>query len=200
MLSDMLNTLIAVLVAAISNNVNAVNDVSATAGLSLDAFNTAHALFGDSSSNLVAQVMNGRAAHKLIGANLANNAKLFSADNVLVLDVLGKPVIVTDAPALTQTGTPNKLKVLSLAAGAGTVMNNNDVITNVQQTNGKERIEATFQADYTFGLSLKGYTWDEANGGKSPTDAELATGTNWDQTATSIKNTAGVITIGDASK
>ena len=55
-------------------------------------------------------------------------------------------------------------------------------------------------AHYTFGLSLKGYTWDEANGGKSPIDVEIALGTNWDMVVSSIKNTAGVLTIGDTSK
>lgn len=199
-LADMLNTAIAALVAAIGNNVNAVNDVSATLGISRSAFNDAHAKFGDSSGNLIAQIMNGTAAHKLIGQNLTNSAQLFTAGNVTVLDVLGKPIVITDAPALYLAGTPNKLRVLSLAAGAATVMNDGDVISNVQDTNGKQRIETTWQADYTFGISLKGYSWDEVNGGKSPTDAELATGTNWDQTAASIKNTAGVMTIGDATK
>jgi len=85
-------------------------------------------------------------------------------------------------------------------AGAATVSDGGDLITNIETSNGKERIETTFQADYTFGLGLKGYTWDEATGGKSPTDAELATGTNWDKVATDIKHTAGVIAIGDASK
>ncbi|MNO64399.1 hypothetical protein D3C76_551270 [compost metagenome] len=66
--------------------------------------------------------------------------------------------------------------------------------------NGKERIETTIQTDYTFGLGLKGYTWDVTNGGKSPSNAALATGTNWDKTASSIKDTAGVALIGDASK
>lgn len=56
------------------------------------------------------------------------------------------------------------------------------------------------QVDYTFGLSLKGYTWDESNGGKSPSDAALATGTNWDKVATSIKHTAGVLTVADADQ
>ena len=64
----------------------------------------------------------------------------------------------------------------------------------------EQRIETTMQADYTFGLGLKGFTWDTANGGKSPTSAELATGTNWDLVANSIKGSAGVITIGDAAK
>jgi hypothetical protein len=80
------------------------------------------------------------------------------------------------------------------------VMDGSDLITNIQTVNGKQRIETTFQADYTFGLALRGYSWDTTNGGKSPTDAELFTGSNWDLVANSIKGSAGVITIGDASK
>lgn len=198
--ADQLNSGIAAGVAAISNVVGATNDVSATAGISYAALNTAHALFGDSSMALVAQVMNGATYHKLIGANLANTPQLFQAQNVLVVDILGKAVVVTDAPALYEAGTPNKQKVLSLASGGITVMDGSDVITNIDTRNGQTRIETTMQADYTFGLGLKGYAWDTASGGKSPTDAELATGANWDKVVTSIKHTAGVITIGDAAK
>ena len=96
------------------------------------------------------------------------------------------------------SAAPAKQRVLSLANGAGMVMDGSDLVTNIETANGKERIETTFQADYTFGLAMKGYTWDVTNGGKSPTDAELATGSNWDLVANSIKASAGVITIGDA--
>ena len=198
--ADQLNSGIAAGVAAISNVAGATNDVSATAGISYAALNTAHALFGDSSMALVAQVMNGATYHKLIGANLANTPQLFQAQNVLVVDILGKAVVVTDAPALYEAGTPNKQKVLSLASGGITVMDGSDVITNIDTRNGQTRIETTMQADYTFGLGLKGYAWDTASGGKSPTDAELATGANWDKVVADIKHTAGVITIGDAAK
>ena len=198
--ADQLNSGIAAGVAAISNVAGATNDVSATAGISYAALNTAHALFGDSSMALVAQVMNGATYHKLIGANLTNTPQLFQAQNVLVVDILGKAVVVTDAPALYEAGTPNKQKVLSLASGGITVMDGSDVITNIDTRNGQTRIETTMQADYTFGLGLKGYAWDTASGGKSPTDAELATGANWDKVVTGIKHTAGVITIGDAAK
>lgn len=199
MMADMLNSAIAALVAAISNNANTTNDVSGSANISLTAFNAAHAKFGDASGDLVAQVMNGAAYHKLIEQNIANNNRLFVEGNITVVESLGKRVIVTDAPALFQTGTPNKFKVLSLARDAARISNAGDVITNVDTRNGQIRIETTFQADYTFGLSLLGYTWDEVNGGKSPTDAEIATGTNWDQTQASIKHTAGVITIGNSA-
>lgn len=204
-ISDQLNTAIAALVAAISNNPAAVNDVSATGGIDYVAVNAAHAKFGDASARLVAQVMTGAAYHGLIGKNLANEANLFQSNGVNIVDILGKAVIVTDAPALfseatTEPAAPAKQRVLSLADGAAVVMDGSDLITNVETSNGKERIETTFQADYSFGLGLKGYTWDTANGGKSPTDAELRTGANWDLVANSIKGSAGVMTIGDASK
>lgn len=199
-MADQLNTAIAALVAAISNQPSATSDVSAAAGISYIAINGAHSKFGDASSRLICQVMNGVTYHGLIGKNLSNSEGLFKAGGVTIVDVLGKAVIVTDAPALYQAGTPNKQKVLSLTDGAAVVMDGSDLITNIQTANGKERIETTMQADYSFGLALKGYTWDTANGGKSPTDAELATGSNWDLVANSIKASAGVITIGDATK
>lgn len=199
-MKDQLNTSIASAVAAIANQATAKNDVSATLGISHSALNATDALFGDRSSNIITRVMNGATFHALIGQNITNANALFKADGVQVVDILGKYIVVTDAPSLYATGTPNVNKVLNLVSGGIVVSNGSDIITNAQTTNGKERIVTTFQADYTFGIGLKGYTWDETNGGKSPTDAELATGTNWDKTASSIKETAGTITIGDAAK
>lgn len=200
LLKDQLNTAIAALVAAISAQSAAVNDVSATAGITQAGLNNAHAKFGDASQNLVAQVMRGSTHHKLIGQAIANSTQLFVAGNVRVVDILGKVSVVTDAPALLQAGTPDKEYILSLATGAALVHDNRDIISNVSTDNGKARIETTIQVDYTFGLGLKGYTWDVTSGGASPADAEIATGTNWDKTAASIKHTAGVALIGDASK
>jgi hypothetical protein len=197
MLQDELNTAIKALVAAISNQADATNDVSGSAGIDYPAINGAHAKFGDRSLDLVAQVMNGATYHKLVGLNLANTPQLFQAQNVTVVEILGKPVIVTDAPDLYEAGSPNKDKVLSLATGAATIMDGSQVVSNIETSNGKDRIETTMQADYDFGLALRGYTWDTANGGKSPTDSEIGTGSNWDKVATDIKATAGVITIGD---
>lgn len=203
MLADQLNTAIAALVAAISNQSAAKYDgvaLSPDLGISQITLNRSHALFGDRSASLVAQIMTGSVAHKIIGQNLTNTQQLFQAGNVTVLDILGKAVVVTDAPALYESVSPgaDKEKVLSLVEGAATVFDGADVISNIETTNGKLRIETTMQVDYTFGLGLKGYAWDTTNGGKSPTDAELATGSNWDKVATSIKDTAGVICIGSA--
>lgn len=200
LLADQLNTVILALRSAIANQTTATNDVSATAGVTYAAMNNAHALFGDRSGLIAADIMRGSVYHKLIGQNLTNGATLFQAGNVRVVDLLGKAVVVTDAPALYVAGTPNKDYVLSLVDGAAVVYDGGDVISNIQTTNGQTRIETTMQVDYSFGVALKGYTWDESNGGKSPTDAEIGTGSNWDKITTDIKSTAGVVTIGDSSK
>jgi hypothetical protein len=201
LLRDQLNTAIAGLVAAIENQAAATNDISAgtNAVITYNTINGAHAKFGDRSMDILANVMTGSMLHKLVDQNLTNTARLFYAQGVQVVDILGKAVIVTDAPALSVAGSPGKDKVLGLVSGAATVFDGGDVISNIDTSNGQTRIETTMQVDYSFGLGLKGYAWDEANGGKSPTDAELATGSNWDKVSSDIKNTAGVIAIGDMS-
>lgn len=196
MLKDQLNASIAAAVAAISNQVTAVNDVSASVPLSYAAINGGHAKFGDSSSVLIADIMDGAAFHALIGANLQNTSQLFAAGNVRIVDILGKLVVVTDAPALFVGG---KHRVLSLSSQGIVVYDGSDVVSNIETSNGKDRIETTMQVDYTFGLALKGYSWDETNGGKSPTNAKLETGTNWLKVATDIKHTAGALTIAQAA-
>lgn len=199
LVQDQLNTAIACAVAAIENQASLTNDVSASAGLTYGALNESLALFGDMSGMLTANVMTGQVAHRFVGQNLSNAERLYTAGSVRVIDILGQVSIITDAPALYEAGSPNKQKVLTLVPSAVTVGGATDVLTNVETTNGKNRIETTFQADYSFTVGLKGYSWDEANGGASPTDADLATGSNWDKVAEFDKMTAGVITVGDAA-
>lgn len=195
-MKDMINSAIAALVAAIEANTAMVYDTG-TGPITFRDINLAHAKFGDQSGMIVADVMDGTAYHNLIDNALANAERLFTQDGVLVLDMLGKAIIVTDAPALRETGTGADQKVLGLVQDAAIVHDARDIVSNIETTNGKERIETTFQTDYTFGLGLKGFAWDVTNGGKSPTDAEIATGSNWDQVATEDKHTAGVLCLAD---
>lgn len=194
-MKDMLNSAIAALVAAIEAQGSATVYDTTTGPITYADINSAHAKFGDHSSNIVANVMDGATYHALIGQNLANAANLFTAQGVQIVDILGRAIIVTDAPALRETGTGADEKVLGLVTDAAIVHDAGDLISNIVTSNGKDRIETTFQADYTFGLGLKGYAWDTGNGGKSPTDVEIATGGNWDKIATSIKHTAGVLVL-----
>lgn len=196
-LKDQLNTGIAAAVAAIEAGTTNTTYDAATSVLTYRHINRAHALFGDASQSLICDVMDGVSFHELIDRNLENDARLFQAGNVRIVEVLGRRLVVTDAPALREAPatSTNDAKILSLVAGGITVYDGSDLVTNVGTTNGKLRIETTFQADYTFGLALKGYQWDTNTGGKSPTDTDLTTGGNWDKVATSYKHTAGVLTV-----
>tara|TARA_R110000850_G_scaffold239537_1_gene364325 strand:- start:314 stop:1282 length:969 start_codon:yes stop_codon:yes gene_type:complete len=198
LLADQLNTVVGCAVAAVENIAALVNDVSASAGLTQQALNAGHFKFGDMQGMLVADVMHSSGNEKLIDNALANGEQLFVSSNVTVVSILGKVMVVSDIPALYVAGTPNKTKVLSIVAGGAIVENSSDIITNMDTTNGKQRIETTWQADYTFSVKLKGYAWDVTNGGPSPEDAELFTGTNWDIAVASTKHSLGTLTVADA--
>lgn len=200
LLADQLNTAVGAAVAAVSGQAALVNDVSATAGISLNALNNSHAKFGDQSQLLVADVMTGATWHNLVDKALTNSSQLFVSGNVLVVDVLGKRYVVSDIPALFEAGTPDKAKVLSVVANGIIVDNASDIISNIDTSNGNTRIQTTWQADYSFGLKLKGYSWDVTNGGKSPIDSEIFTASNWDKAVAENKHTLGTLAIGDASK
>lgn len=201
LLADQLNTAVGCAVSAVENIPALVNDVSAlTAGagaLTQTVLNGSHAKFGDRSASLRADIMTGTAYHKLVEKGLENGERLFQSTTVLVQSILGKIFVVSDIPALFEAGTPNKTKVLSVVAEGIVVDNASDIITNLDTTNGKERIETTWQADYSFGVKLKGYAWDIANGGASPDDATLFTGSNWDNVMADVKHTLGTLAIAD---
>jgi hypothetical protein len=200
MLRDMLNAGIASAIAAMENlGATVTNDIGTGRDLTYSDINNSHALFGDSSQLLVCDVMDGVMYHKLIGQNLTNAVDLFQASTVTVVEILGKRIVVTDAPSLRETPatSTNDIKILSLAQGGIVVHDAGDLVTNVETSNGSQRIKTTMQADYTFGLGLKGYAWSKSV--SSPTDAELGTGSNWTKIATSVKHTAGVLTLGQAA-
>ncbi len=198
LLADQLNTVVGCAVAAVENVATLTHDVSGGEKLTQQALNGGHFKFGDMQGMLVADIMHSKGNEALIDNALANGEQLFSSSNVTVVSILNKILVVSDIPALYVTGAGALTKVLSVVAGGIIVENAGDIITNMETSNGKKRIDTTWQADYSFGVKLKGYAWDIANGGASPTDAALFTGSNWDQVSTSIKHTLGTITVADA--
>ena len=191
---DQVNTALGAVLGAITSQPDAVYGNKAQQ-LTYDTINMAHSLFGAASSLLVADFMTGHQYHKFVSQNLANAPSLLvQAGNVRVVSILGKVTVVVDAEALQPVD--GSARVLSLTRGAVTVSDSGDVITNVETTNGQQRIETSFQADYTFNLGVKGYSWDTATGGKSPMDPELFSGANWERVSSALQSTAGVLAIG----
>ena len=192
MIQDYLNTAASALVAAITQQAALVHD--GTGGnVSLSALNKGARKFGDRSQALVAWLMHGDMWHDLIDEAITNTNQLFNIGNINVIqDGLGRRYVVTDSPALITSGSPDTYHTVGLVSGAVQVQTS-PLDSVVADITGDENLKKRWQGEYNFLLGLKGYTWDQANGGKSPNDTALGTGTNWDKLATSVKDTAGVL-------
>jgi len=197
-LADMLNTGLGATVAAMSGVSAIVTDVTGvTAPGDLMSFvnqSTASAKFGDASNRVQAWVMHSKPMHDLYKNALTNAERLFVYGTVNVLrDPFGRLLIMTDSPNLVVAGSPNVYNTLGLVPGAIMLDQNNDFDANEETKNGGENIIRTYQAEWSYELGIMGFSWDKANGGKSPNDAAILTGTNWDRYATSEKDLAGVL-------
>jgi hypothetical protein len=199
-LQDQLNTGIAAVSAAIETNTDVTLDQSAiVANLTQKDLNNALALFGDKQGDVVTWVMHSGAYNALIDDGLTNATALDTVGGVVInqgtIGGQGRSIVFTDSPALAyHDGTRDVYKVLGLTAGSVDITTVKE-ISMMNNITGADNLSTVWQANYDFQLGLKGYTWDITNGGAAPTDAELATGTNWDKIVTDNKNTAGVCVI-----
>ena len=192
MLQDMLNVGISGAVAAISG-VPGLNYAAAAVPTFGDLVQGA-GKFGDRMGSLAAWVLHSKSMTDLYGNAVNNGERLFTYDTInVVQDPFGRRFVMTDSDSLVLTGSPNKYRLLGLVPGAVLVEQNNDFDANMIRLNGTENIQSSYQAEWSYNLGMLGYSWDVASGGSSPTNAAIATAANWDQTASSIKDTAGVL-------
>lgn len=199
-LADMVNTGIMATAVALGSQAGLVNDISAGTApadrATLAALNDASAKFGDRSQAIACWIMHSKPLFDLYGQALANSSRLFVFGNVAVAqDGFGRPFVVSDSPALVAAGTPNKYTTLGLVPGALLVDQNGDYTQNADTRNGNENISTTFQAEWSYNVSVKGFSWDKTGGGHSPTNAALGTAANWKKYATYLKDLGGVVLI-----
>ena len=198
-MADMLNVGLGSVYSALSQVSDVVYDATANTAAAdklptWNNLNNGQAKFGDQSSQIAAWIMHSTPMHKLYGSNLTNGERLFTYGTVnVVRDPFGKLLVMTDSPNLFAAGTPNVYHILGLVPGGVLIGQNNDFDANEETKNGDENIIRTYQAEWSYNIGVKGFAWDKANGGKSPTDAALFTSTNWDKYATSHKDLAGVV-------
>lgn len=198
-MADMLNVGLGSVYSALSQVSDVVYDATANSDAAdklptWNNLNNGQAKFGDQSSQIAAWIMHSTPMHKLYGSNLTNGERLFTYGTVnVVRDPFGKLLVMTDSPNLFAAGTPNVYHILGLVPGGVLIGQNNDFDANEETKNGDENIIRTYQAEWSYNIGVKGFAWDKANGGKSPTDAALFTSTNWDKYATSHKDLAGVV-------
>lgn len=197
MLKDMFHIAVGSVKAALSGVSDVVYD--GTAGtLTHAALNQGQAKFGDAYQNLACWVMHSKPLFDMFGTALTNANSLFTFGTInVVTDPFGRPLIITDEPALVTAGSPNVYHTLGLVPGAAMIATQDDFFQNIETSNGFENIQRTMQAEWSYGVSVKGFAWDRTNGGKAPTTSALLTQTNWDKIAESNKNLAGVLINSD---
>lgn len=190
---DHLNSAVTALVTAIGQKAALVHD--GTAGTAtISALVNGAAKFGDRATSLRAWLVHSKAMHDLFLASTSNAERLFEFGTVNISqDGFGRRFIMTDSPALVTPSSVDTYHTVGLVEGGAIVEDNGDFNSETEVITGGENIVRQWQAEYTFNLGLKGYSWNFTNGGASPTDAAIGTAANWDQVATSDKDTAGVL-------
>lgn len=188
-LQDMLNVGLSAAVAAVSGNAAVVSAVSGSPKQADLA--KAAGKFGDRSQSMVAWVLHSTTMINLWIDGLGNASNLFTYGTVnVVADPFGRVFVISDAAAL---GNGTNFNTLGLVANGLTIDQNDDFTAVMVDGVGKENITRTYQAEWSYNVGVLGYAWDTVSGGPSPTDAAIATSSNWEKIATGDKDTAGVL-------
>lgn len=193
---DYLNTALLAARTALANQSAVLHDATdgtlATTDLVTGLFK-----FGDAAEKIVSWIGHSKVAADLVGDQLAN----YKFDSVGGFNIataspitLGRPFIMTDSASLIQTTPdPDEYDTLGLVEGAIMIEESEERRIASEIVTGLENLVLRTQGEYAWNLSLKGFTWDLANGGVNPDGTALATAGYWDKTATSNKDLAGVI-------
>lgn len=179
-------------VAAVGNVDDLVNDIT---GLNIKhatikGLNRTRGKWGDQMSKLAAWLMYSTPHLDLIEDGL--DVELESVAGTLIAtgranNMLNGGMIVSDNENLVNTGDPDTFNVIGMAPGAVTVMQSELQEIWINKITGQEQLIVEIQGEYANTVAVDGFAWDITNGGSNPTDATLATVTNWDPVRTDTK-------------
>jgi hypothetical protein len=151
--------------------------------------------FGDAQDSIVSFVMNGATYNDLVGSAIASTSSSVAYGAIYegATGSLGRPVFVTDAAGLAMTvGSEAGTAVLGLTMDAVSIIESESRDFMSEMVSGGENIKYRIQAEGSYALNVKGYSWKAASG-TNPTIAAVGTAANWEKKATNVKSTAGVI-------
>jgi len=192
----MLNDALTAVGAALEGQSGILYDATglSTKTLVTEYLNNGIAKMGDQGSRIVAWVMHSKPFYNLIGSQITD--KITNVADVVIFGgapgTLNRPVIVTDSPALVNDITTDTYNVLGLVAGGVTATESEQGEVLNERVGGGENIKRRIQGEYAVTLGCHGFGWNVSGGGANPTDAALATTSNWTLKATSLKDAAGV--------
>ena len=158
------------------------------------------AKFGDRQNAVRCWVMHSKPYFNLMSQAITD--KVYEVAGVTInsgtVASLGRPIVVTDL-ASTSGGLydlngslTDTYNVLGLVEGGVRARESEREDVAFELVTGLENLVYRFQAEFSYTIFIAGMKWDVGNGGANPTDANLATTTNWDAAVTSDKDKAGI--------
>jgi hypothetical protein len=194
-LVDQVNTILAALAAALSGVAALVYDGSSVGSGTLTHTMLAYGKgkMGDQAPRVALWVMYSKVNTDL-GVQALSDKITNVADGVINFGTLGAnglPVLIVDSSSLLIAATPQQYSTLGLVAGAGRVIESEDpTMVLAGPLTGYKNLVYRMQGESAFNIGIKGFTW---GGGVNPLDAAVASSGNWTQSATSVKDCAGVL-------
>lgn len=201
-LKDQINTIIMALAAALQNQATNYYDATgqSTKTLTHNHLVNTMAKMGDASSSIVAWVMHSKPYHDLMGQAITD--KIFGVANATIyagnVATFNRPTVVIDAPGLFIPGNSqaDTYLTLGLVQGAAGVKESEPESTILLPVTGYEQLFYRLQGEFSYNIGCRGFRWNTGmGGGANPTDAALATGSNWIKAATSHKHLGGAVLL-----
>jgi hypothetical protein len=194
----LVNTGITAAKAAITRQSGLVLDVTGKTNktLSLEYLNKGMAKMGDAFARIACWVTHSKSYFDLVGQQITD--KMDTVAGAIVYGgtpaTLGRPVVVTDSPALVDDNgsSDDDFWVLGLTQGGVTVVDSAQSRLESDTVTGLQNLVGRIQGEFAISLGVRGFAWDTTAGGANPMDAALATTTNWNKVATSLKDCAGI--------
>jgi len=200
-MADYLNGALGCISIAMSNvpslelDVSEDGDANSANKMSFVNQNRAASRRGDRSNDIAVWFMHSTPMHGLYDQNLTNTERLFEFGSVNVIrNPFGKLMVMTDSPNLIDT-TDVEVDYISLGLtpGSAIIQENNDFDANEESRNGEENIDRSYQAEWSYTMSIKGFAWNKSSGGASPLDAALFSAGNWNRILSDDKDLPGVV-------
>jgi hypothetical protein len=142
-------------------------------------------------------VMHSKPFYDLVKNQIGLNIDGISNFNIATATpvTLNRPVLITDSASLVSAaqGSPEETQytTLGLVADGAILEDSEEESLMGDLITGKENLVVRLQGEFAYNVKLKGFAWDVANGGVNPTNATIATGSNWDSVMDNNKDLAG---------
>lgn len=176
-------------VAAVGAQTSLIHDITGetTKTANIKSMNKTRLKWGDQLTKLAAWVMHSTPFGDLVEDGL--DIELESVAGAMVSNggvakLMGGGLVVSDNSNLYNSGSPTTYNLLGLAANAVIVRQSELQNIFINKVTGLEQLAIEIQGEYAATIGVDGYTWDTTNGGANPSDATLATTTNWDKVRT----------------